>query len=253
MFDIELKIFNNSVFGSIRTMLIENEPHFVARDIALALGYKDTSDAVKRHVDSEDKLTRCFTDTGQSREMYVINESGLYSLILSSKLPNAKQFKRWVTSDVLPSIRKFGMYATDDLINNPDLLIKVATQLKNEREQRIRLETQVKKQAPKVFFANSVSASKTSILVGDLAKLLKQNGLDIGALRLFEKLRNEGWLIKRQGSDWNMPTQKAMDLGLFEIKERTINNPDGSIRITKTPKVTGKGQIYFINKYLEME
>lgn len=253
MFDIELKIFNNSVFGSIRTMLIENEPHFVARDIALALGYKDTSDAVKRHVDSEDKLTRCFTDTGQSREMYVINESGLYSLILSSKLPNAKQFKRWVTSDVLPSIRKFGMYATDDLINNPDLLIKVATQLKNEREQRIRLETQVKKQTPKVFFANSVSASNTSILVGDLAKLLKQNGLDIGALRLFEKLRNEGWLIKRQGSDWNMPTQKAMDLGLFEIKERTINNPDGSIRITKTPKVTGKGQIYFINKYLEME
>ncbi|MHA3225711.1 phage antirepressor [Globicatella sulfidifaciens] len=253
MIEIELKIFNNNDFGSIRTMMIENEPHFVARDIALALGYKDTSDAVKRHVDSEDKLTRCFTDTGQSREMYVINESGLYSLILSSKLPNAKQFKRWVTSDVLPSIRKFGMYATDDLINNPDLLIKVATQLKNEREQRIRLETQVKKQTPKVFFANSVSASKTSILVGDLAKLLKQNGLDIGALRLFEKLRNEGWLIKRQGSDWNMPTQKAMELGLFEIKERTINNPDGSIRITKTPKVTGKGQIYFINKYLEME
>src|SRR5699024_3301942 len=167
MIEIELKIFNNNDFGSIRTMMIENEPHFVARDIALALGYKDTSDAVKRHVDSEDKLTRCFTDTGQSREMYVINESGLYSLILSSKLPNAKQFKRWVTSDVLPSIRKFGMYATDDLINNPDLLIKVATQLKNEREQRIRLETQVKKQAPKVFFANSVSASKTSILVGD--------------------------------------------------------------------------------------
>lgn len=246
----ELQIFSSNEFGEIRTIMVENEPYFVGKDIATVLGYKDTSDALKRHVDEEDKLTRCFTDSGQRRNMYIINESGLYSLILSSKLPNAKKFKKWVTKEVLPSIRKHGMYATDELLENPDLLISVAKELKYEKERRKLLETEREQNKPKVIFAETVEASKQSILIGDLAKLIRQRGVDIGQNRLFAWLRKEGYLISRKGESYNLPTQKSMDMGLFEIKESTHLNPDGSIRLTKTTKVTGKGQIYFINKFL---
>ena len=247
-----LKIWNYEN-SEIRTVEIKGEPYFVGKDVAAILGYKDTADAMKRHVDNEDKLTRCFADSGQNREMYIINESGLYSLILSSKLPNAKQFKRWVTSEVLPDIRKHGAYMTDNTLEqaltSPDFLIKLATELKNEKEQRKALEEKVELDKPKVLFADAVETAKTSILVGDLAKLIKQNGVDIGQKRLFEYLRENGYLMKN-GNSKNMPTQKGMSLGLFEVKERTINNPDGTVRITKTTKVTGKGQTYFINKFL---
>ena len=181
--------------------------------------------------------------------MTVINESGLYSLILSSKLPKAKEFKRWVTSEVLPSIRKHGAYAVDELLNDPEFAIKTFTALKEERERSKRLSEQIEADKPKVIFADSVSAAKSSILVGDLAKLLKQNGINIGQNRLFEWLRQKGYLIKG-GSSKNMPTQKAAEMGLFEVKVSTVNNPDGSIRETKTTKVTGKGQVYFVNKFL---
>lgn len=247
----EIKAFNSLEFGQIRTTSIDGEPWFVGKDIAAALGYKDTSDAIKRHIFDEDKLTRCFTDSGQGREMTIINESGMYSLILSSKLEKAKLFKRWVTSDILPSIRKHGMYATDELINNPDLLIQVATQLKDERAKRQELELQEQANRPKVLFAESVEASKCSILIGDLAKLIKQNGYNIGQNRLFEWMRNNGYLISRRGESYNMPTQQSMNLGLFEIKESSVVNPDGSVRLTRTTKVTGKGQVYFINKFIE--
>ena len=183
--------------------------------------------------------------------MTVINESGLYSLVLSSKLPTAKKFKRWITSEVLPSIRKNGMYATEELLNNPDLLIAVVTKLKEERELRQTLEEEKKINAPKIIFADAVSSSKTSILVGDLAKILKQNNVDFGQKRLFAWLRENGYLIKRKGSDWNMPTQRSMEQGLFEIKESTHLNGDGVNVTTKTTKVTGKGQQYFINKLLK--
>ena len=245
----EIKIFDNPEFGKVRTMEINGEPYFVGKDVAEILGYKDTSDAMKRHVDNEDKLTRCFTDSGQNREMYIINESGLYSLILSSKLPKAKEFKRWVTSEVLPSIRKHGAYAVDELLNDPEFAIKTFTALKEERERSKRLSEQIEADKPKVIFADSVSAAKSSILIGDLAKLLKQNGVNIGQNRLFEWLRQKGYLIKG-GSSKNMPTQKAAEMGLFEVKVSTVNNPDGSIRETKTTKVTGKGQVYFVNKFL---
>lgn len=245
-----LQIFNSEEFGAVRTVTIENEPWFVGKDVAVSLGYKDTSDALKKHVADEDKLTRCFADSGQNRQMYIINESGLYALIFGSKLESAKRFKHWVTSEVLPAIRKHGVYAVDELLSNPEMAIKAFTALKEEREKNKALEADNQRMKPKEIFADAVATSHTSILIGDLAKLLKQNGVETGQKRFFEWLRENSYLIKRKGADWNMPTQKAMELGLFEVKESTVNNPDGSVRINKTTKVTGKGQQYFINKFL---
>ena len=245
----EIKIFDNPEFGKVRTMEINGEPYFVGREVAMILGYKNPLDALTKHVEEEDKgVANCDT-LGGTQKMTVINESGLYSLILSSKLPKAKEFKRWVTSEVLPSIRKHGAYAVDELLNDPEFAIKTFTALKEERERSKRLSEQIEADKPKVIFADSVSAAKSSILVGDLAKLLKQNGVNIGQNRLFEWLRQKGYLIKG-GSSKNMPTQKAAEMGLFEVKVSTVNNPDGSIRETKTTKVTGKGQVYFVNKFL---
>lgn len=182
-----------------------------------------------------------------------LTESGVYKLIFKSKKKEAEKFQDWVTDEVLPQIRKHGMYAKDELLDNPDLLIQVATQLKKEREEKKLLQEKIQEDKPKVLFADAVSASHTSILVGELAKILKQNGVDIGQKRFFEWLRRNGYLIKRHGTDYNMPTQKSMDQGLFEIKETSITHADGHISISKTPKVTGKGQIYFINKFKESE
>ena len=250
----EIKTFANAEFGSVRTMEIEGEPYFVGKDVAEILGYSNTRDALARHVDNEDKAGVGIHDGSQMREVVAVNESGLYSLILSSKLPNAKKFKRWVTSEVLPSIRKHGAYMTDQTLEqaltSPDFLIQLATQLKEEKEQRKRLEAKVEQDKPKVLFADSVSASKSSILVGELAKILKQNGVDTGQFRLFAWLRENGYLIKREGSDYNMPTQKSAEMGLFEVKQTIITHSDGHITTNKTPKVTGKGQVYFVNKFM---
>ncbi|WP_283702911.1 phage antirepressor [Clostridium perfringens] len=183
-----------------------------------------------------------------------LTESGVYKLIFKSKKKEAEKFQDWVTDDVLPSIRKHGAYMTENTLEkaltSPDFLIQLATNLKEEQEKRRLLEEEKERNAPKVIFADAVSTSHTSILVGELAKLMKQNGIDTGEKRLFKWLRDNGYLIKRKGTDYNMPTQKSLELKIIEIKERTINNPDGSIRITKTPKITGKGQQYFINKFL---
>ena len=244
-----IKIFNNAEFGEVRIFEKNGEPWFVGRDVCNILGYGNPRDAIARHIDEDDKGVVKSDTLGGNQNLTVINESGLYSLILSSKLPNAKRFKHWVTSEILPSIRKHGMYATDELINNPDVFIQVLQELKAERERKAALEAQAEANRPKIIFADAVAASHNSILIGDLAKLIKQNGVDIGQKRLFEWLRNNGYLMK-SGASYNLPTQKSMELKLFEIKERTINNPDGSIRTTKTTKVTGKGQQYFINKLL---
>lgn len=249
----ELKVFNNNEFGDVRVVEVDNEPWFVGKDVAEILGYSNPRKALIDHVDNEDKgVTKCDT-LGGIQEITTINESGLYSLILSSKLPNAKKFKKWVTNEVLPSIRKHGAYMTDntleEALTSPDFLIRLATELKNEKEARKKAEDKIAEDKPKVLFADAVNASNTSILIGDLAKILKQNGYDTGQKRLFEILRNKGFLMKT-GSSKNMPTQKAMEMGLFEVKETTINNPDGSIRVTKTTKVTGAGQQYFINMFL---
>ena len=251
----ELMIFKSPEFGEIRTIEVNGEPWLVGKDVALALGYKDTVNALKAHVDEEDKRGgwRITTPSGV-QEMTIINESGLYALVLSSKLPTAKKFRRWVTAEVLPSIRRHGAYMTPETLEaailNPDTMIKLCTALKEEQDKRKALENRVKRDRPKVLFADSVAASKTSILVGELAKLLKQNGVETGQNRMFQWLREQGYLIRRQGTDFNMPTQKAMEMGLFEIKETAITHSDGHVTISKTPKVTGKGQQFFVNAFL---
>lgn len=251
----EIQIFKNDSFGAVRTVEVEGTPYFVGKDVAEILGYSDTNKAIAMHVDDEDKILndKSSSSFGQ-RGATLINESGLYSLILSSKLPKAKEFKHWVTSEILPTIRKHGAYMTENTLEkaltSPDFLIQLATQLKEEQAQRKALEQRVEADRPKVLFAEAVETSQTSILVGDLAKLIKQNGVDIGQKRLFAWLRENGYLIK-SGNSTNMPTQRSMDMKLFEVKERSISNPDGSVRVTKTTKVTGKGQTYFINIFLK--
>lgn len=253
----DLQIFNSPEFGAIRTIEKDGEPWFVGKDVAIALGYTDLNKAIAMHVDDEDKLNDKMASSLGQRGGWFINESGLYSLVLSSKLPTAKKFKRWVTNEVIPSIRKHGAYMTPETLEkvllSPDTLMQLAQNLKDEQEKRKALEAQIESQKPAVLFTGAVETSKTSILIGELAKMLKQNGVNIGQNRLFEWLRQNGYLIKRNGTDYNMPTQRSMDMGLFEIKETTINNPDGSIKISKTPKVTGKGQVYFINLFLNKE
>lgn len=252
----DLKIFENPAFGQVRTLELEGEPWFVGKDVAQALGYSNTRDALDRHVDDEDKNTVVNPDGNRGNpNMIIINESGLYSLVLSSKLPTAKAFKRWITSEVIPSIRKHGAYITPDtleqMIADPDTAIRLLTTLKEERQERVRLEAEAKANRPKVLFADAVATAHTSILIGELAKLLKQNGVDMGQNRLFDWMRKHGYLIARKGTDYNMPTQKSMELGLMEIKETSISHADGHVSISKTPKITGKGQQYFIGKFLK--
>ena len=250
----ELQVFTNEQFGSIRTMDIDGEPWFVGKDIAEALGYSNSRDALAKHVDEEDKGVAKRDTLGGPQDVAVINESGVYALVFGSKLPTAKQFKHWVTSEVLPTIRKHGAYATpvtiDRIIADPAFGIKLLTELQEEREKRAALESRVEEDRPKVLFASAVETAKTSILVGELAKVLRQNGVEIGQNRLFKWLRDKGYLIRRSGTDFNMPTQRSMDLGLFEIKETAITRGDGTVHVSKTPKVTGKGQVYFCNAFL---
>lgn len=251
----DIQTFNNPEFGKILTMEINGEAWFVGKDVATALGYSRPSDAIAVHVDEEDKLIRRITVSGQGRQMTVINESGLYSLILSSKLPDAKKFKRWVTNDVLPAVRKHGAYMTPETIeqtlSDPDFIIRLATELKEEQAKRKTLEADNERMKPKEIFTDAVTESSNSILIGELAKLLRQNGVDIGQNRLFQWMRNKGYLCNAKGERHNMPTQKSMDMGLLEIKKTVIQNPNGSTQVVRTPKVTGKGQVYFINKFLD--
>ena len=248
-----ISTFNNPAFGSVRAVSVNDEPYFVGRDVAEILGYSNPRKAMIDHVDAEDKgVTKCDT-LGGTQEMTIINESGLYSLILSSKLPKAKEFKRWVTAEVLPAIRKTGGYVNDTAQFVESYFGQLEPSQKHALtmmfEESKRMSAQLKEQAPKVLFANAVETAHNSILIGDLAKIIRQNGVDIGQKRLFEWLRQNGYLIK-DGQSKNMPTQKAMEMSLFEVKESTINNPDGSVRVTRTTKVTGKGQTYFVKKFL---
>ena len=242
----ELKVFKNQEFGSVRTLVIDKEPWFVGKDVAEILGYSQTAKAIREHVDEEDKGVSVLDTPGGKQQMTIINESGLYSLVLSSKLPSAKKFKRWVTSEVLPALRKTGQYQVKEL-SGQELMAKALIEAQSVLAAK---DKQIEQMKPKVVFADAVATSHTSILVGELAKILKQNGIEMGQKRLFAWLREKGYLIKRQGTDYNMPTQKSMDLGLFEIKEGSYVNGSGVNITTKTPKVTGKGQQYFINKFI---
>ena len=257
----DLKIFENPEFGTIRTLELNSEPWFVGKDVAEALGYgtgKSLANAVANHVDDDDKGVTKMMTPGGMQNITIINESGLYSLILSSKLPTAKAFKRWVTSEVLPAIRRTGGYIPITPQMSEQEIMARAVQISmntiaQQKEQLSKQAEQLEQQAPKVLFAESVASSSSSILVFDLAKLLKQNGVQIGGNRLFTWLRENGYLVKRKGSDYNMPTQRSMNLGLFEIKESTHTHADGHVTVNRTPKVTGKGQIYFVSKFLQKE
>ena len=253
----EIKTFQHPEFGSIRATEQNGEPWFVARDIAERLGYSNPRDAIYKHVDPEDKgVANCDT-LGGKQEITIINESGLYSLVLSSKLPNAKKFKRWVTSEVLPAIRRTGGYIAAKEEDTPEEIMARALLIANDTIQRQkehieRANAKIEQDKPKVLFADSVSASDTSILVGELAKLCTQNGVDIGQTRMFEWLRKNGYLMQT-GSSRNLPTQRSMDMGLFTIKETTVVHADGHTTVNRTPKVTGKGQVYFVNKIMSKE
>lgn len=251
-----LQIVENAQFGKVRLQMINGDPWFCGKDVCDILGYSNPWKAMQDHV-SEDDLTKCevIDSKGRYQETNFINESGLYSLIFGSTLPIAKEFKSWVTSEVLPSIRKNGFYGNPktvaDIISPQELRL-YSQKMIEYCNKVIELESRVEEMKPKVIFADAVAISNTCILIGDLAKLLKQNGIDIGAKRLFEYLRQNGYLMKNSSSK-NMPTQKAMDLGLFEVKEHTITKPDGVVQITRTTKVTGKGQVYFINHFLNKQ
>lgn len=256
----ELQIFKSQEFGQVRTVTIDGEPWFVAKDVADALGYSNSRDALARHVDDEDKTSVVIPDTGSNykSKATLINESGLYSLVLSSKLPTAKKFKHWITSEVLPAIRRTGGYiANAETMTDAEIMSKallIAKQTIENREQRIHsLEAETERMKPKEIFADAVSASNSSILIGDLAKILHGNGIKIGRGRLFAWMREHGFLIKQKGTSYNMPTQRAMELGLFRVKEGSYVDGKGNNIITKTTKVTGKGQQYFINKFLAGE
>lgn len=246
----DLKVFENSEFGSVRTITVDGEPYFVGIDVADKLEYQNGSRDINAHVDECDRKVISLFDGKQNRKTTIINESGFYSLVFQSKMKKAKQFKHWVTSEVLPSIRKNGGYiAGQENMTDDELMAKALMVAQNKIAER---DKQIERMKPKEIFADAVSASETSILVGDLAKLISQNGYKIGQKRLFEWLRTNNFLIKC-GSSRNMPQQRFVEQGLFEVKESNIQNPDGSVRITRTTKVTGKGQIYFVNKFMKSE
>lgn len=245
----EIKIFDNEQFGQIRVIDQNGEPWFVAADICRVLEISNPSMAIDRLDDDE----RAKFNLGRQGMGYTINKPGLYALVLGSRKPEAKAFKRWITHEVLPAIEKHGMYATPDtvekILEDPDTIIRIMQELKKERSARVAAEEQIRLDAPKVLFADCVSQADTDILVGELAKLLKQNGMDIGQNRLYEKLRAEGFIMKNS----TIPTQRAMEMGLFRVIERSIMQPNGTTRITQTTKVTGKGQQYFVNRYIGRE
>lgn len=245
----EIQVFKNEQFGEVRTIVKDGEPWFVAADICKVLGHTNSRVAVASLDEDEKGVSKVYT-LGGEQQMTVVNEAGMYQLVIRSNLPLAKQFKRWITHDVIPAIRKHGAYATpttiESIIADPESGIKLLQALKSEQERRKEAEALCEEQRPKALFADAVAASDKSILIGELAKILRQNGVETGQNRLFRWMRDNGYIMRFT----NTPTQYSMERGLMELKERTINNPDGSVRITQTTLVTGKGQQYFINKIL---
>ena len=251
----EIKVFENAEFGRVRTVIIDNVPWFVARDIATALGYVKPENAVAAHVQTDDKTTTLIQGTGSNykSKTVIVNESGMYALIFGSKLENAQRFKRWVTSEVLPDIRQHGMYMTGeklvDMMADPDKALEMLIDYAKERKERLRLEQVVKEQQPKVEFADAVNSSKNGILVKQMANLLARNGYSTGQNRLFEQLRKDGFICSTKGERFNTPTQKAIDMGLMITKESHYDSGDGVTLLSFTPLITPRGQRYFLGKY----
>ena len=249
----ELQIFENPEFGRVRTVSVDNEPWFFAKDVCDALSV--ATNHVRESLDEDEVSNLRTTEIGPEfggKAPLIVSEAGLYSLILKSRKPEAKAFKRWITHEVIPAIRKTGGYQVPQSpAEQMARGILAAQKLLAERDATIAKQNeQIAVLTPKGIFADAVSVSKTDILIGDLAKLIKQNGHDIGQKRLFAWLREKGYLVKRKGLDWNMPTQRAMEMKLFRVKETVVTHSDGHTTVSKTPKVTGKGQVYFVNKFL---
>lgn len=264
-----LNVLSGGEFSCIRVFKINEEAWFIGKDICKFFGDTNHNRTISRVDDCDKQYIEIEDSMGRKQNAIAVNESGMYSILFSmqpqkanngggtdaypieiqQRIEKLKRFKHWVTSEVLPSIRKHGVYAVDELLSNPDMAIKAFTALKEEREKNKLLQADNQRMKPKEIFADAVSTSHTSILIGQLAKLICQNGHEIGQQRLFRWMRENGYLMKH-GSNYNMPMQRYVEQGLFEIKESAVTNPDGSVRITKTTVVTGKGQVYFINKFL---
>lgn len=253
----ELQQFVSAQFGSVRVVMKDEQPWFVAKDVCECLYVKNNREALAR-LDDDEKGVVIADTLGGKQELRMVNEYGLYNLVFGSRKPEAKAFRRWIGHEVLPALRKHGAYMTEDVLaktlEDPNYMIGILQKLADERDERKRLQFEAELNRPKVLFADAVATSETSILVGEMAKLITQkgheHGINIGQRRLFAWLREQGYLMK-SGSSKNLPTQKSMNLKLMEVKERTIVNDDGSVRLTRTPKITGKGQIYFLNKFLK--
>lgn len=245
----DIQIFKNEQFGEVRTIAKDGEPWFVAADVCKALEIGNPTDAIRR-LDADEHTLVLIEGASNRLPVNAVSEAGLYTLVLGSRKPEAKAFKRWITHEVIPTIRRHGAYATEttieSIIADPESGIKLLQALKAEQERRREAEAIAEAQRPKALFADAVAASDNSILVGELAKILRQNGVETGQNRLFQWMRENGYIMRYT----NMPTQYSMERGLMEVKERAINNPDGSIRITQTTKITGKGTLYFVNKFL---
>lgn len=253
----ELQIFNNEEFGEIRTVVVNDEPMFCLADVCKALELEQVSRVKSRLNEDGVTTSKVIDKLGREQAATFINESNLYKTIFQSRKENAERFTEWVTGEVLPSIRKNGGYISgQETLSDDELLAKALMVAKNKIAEKDRIierkQERIEAMKPKEIFADAVSASKTSILIGDLAKIICQNGYQIGQRRLFQWMRDNGYLMKN-GSSYNMPKQKYVENGLFEIKESNVQNPDGSVRITKTTKITGKGQIYFVNKFVGKE
>lgn len=248
----DIQIFSNPQFGAVRVAEMNGQPIFCLVDVCKSLGIKEVSRCASR-LDEEVRQTHPLHTAGGMQQATFITESGLYEVIIRSDAPAAKPFRKWVTSDVLPSIRKHGAYATPDtvekMIENPDFAIQLLQSLKEERTKRLAVEAEREAVRPKELFADAVATSARSCLVAELAKILQQNGIHIGQNRLFDWLRKNGYLCSK-GEYYNQPTQRAMEMGLFEVKKTAINKPDGSVLVSCTTKITGRGQVYFVNKFL---
>lgn len=245
----ELKIFENQDFGQIRTVVQDGEPWFVAADVCRVLDVQNVTQAVQRLDEDE----RAMFNIGRQGEAAIVNEPGLYALVLGSRKPEAKSFKRWITHEVIPSIRKHGAYLTPEtaekVLTDPTTIISICRNWKADKERLTEANARIEADAPKVAFADSVSCSKSEILIRELAKMMMQNGVDIGEKRLFEQLRRDGYLISKPGGDYNSPTQRSMELGVMRVDEVSIAKSDGNVILRRTPKITGKGQIYFMTRY----
>lgn len=250
----ELTIMENPRFGQVRKVLVDGEWFFVAKDVAKSLGYADTTNAIKSHCRGVAIHHPIVDNLGRVQNARIIPKPDVLRLVAQSRLPAAQEFNRWLFEEVAPAAVDTGVYLSPEraqqLFTDPASIIAICQNWQRDREQLAIAQQKIEQDAPKVLFADGVSKSDTDINVGDLAKILKQQGMDIGRDRLFKRLWEDGYLISQQGRSRNMPSQKSMNLGLMRVKETAITHSDGKVVVHPTTLITGKGQLYFVNRYI---